>query len=147
MRTKKLEWILTVASLILLGSSACSSDGRRFSRSTRRTAKICLDISSQVEKTHPDIDVQWVDIGWRKFSIASGPRRTTRKRSLVRRAAEAFNRATRKRLVQPYIPTWSNSVSVEGRDQGDNSYRTYFTPEVIGYNMNGNARGTPEGSG
>ncbi len=48
--------------------------------------------------------------------------------------AEAFDRATREKLLEPYIPTWSNAISVEGRENGDHWYGTYLTPEVIAYN-------------
>jgi iron(III) transport system substrate-binding protein len=48
--------------------------------------------------------------------------------------AEAFDRATRENLLEPYIPTWSNAVSVEARQNNDQWYGTYLTPEVIAYN-------------
>ena len=48
--------------------------------------------------------------------------------------AEAFDRATRENLLEPYIPTWSNAISVEGRENADHWYGTYLTPEVIAYN-------------
>src|SRR4029078_6272969 len=48
--------------------------------------------------------------------------------------AEAFDRATREKLLEPYIPTWSNAVSVEARENNDQCEGTYLTPEVIAYN-------------
>ena len=87
------------------------------------------------ETAHPDIDVQWVDMGSQEVldrvrAEAANPQADV----WFGAPAEAFDRATKENLLQPYIPTWSNAVSVEGRDEGDNWYGTYLTPEVIAYN-------------
>ena len=137
MRTKKRSsWILTVASLILLGSSACSSDGRKILTVYSPHGKDLLGyFETEFEKAHPDIDVQWVDMGSQEVLDRIRAEKDNPQADLWFGApAEAFDRATKEGLLQPYIPTWSNSVSVEGRDQGDNWYGTYLTPEVIGYN-------------
>jgi iron(III) transport system substrate-binding protein len=48
--------------------------------------------------------------------------------------AEAFDRATREGLLEPYTPTWANAIDPEGKDANNNWYGTYLTPEVIAYN-------------
>ncbi len=87
------------------------------------------------EKAHPDIDVQWVDMGSQEVldrvrAEAANPQADV----WFGAPAEAFDRAAKENLLEKYIPTWSNSVSVEGRDSQDRWYGTYLTPEVIAYN-------------
>jgi iron(III) transport system substrate-binding protein len=87
------------------------------------------------EKAHPDIDVQWVDMGSQEVlervrAEAANPQADV----WFGAPAEAFDRAAKENLLEPYIPTWSNAVPVEGRDEQDRWYGTYLTPEVIGYN-------------
>ncbi len=125
-----------MASLILLASSACSSDGRNILTVYSPHGKDLLGyFETEFEKAHPDIDVQWVDMGSQEVLDRIRAEKDNPQADVWFGApAEAFDRATKEGLLQPYIPTWSNSVSVEGRDQGDNWYGTYLTPEVIGYN-------------
>jgi iron(III) transport system substrate-binding protein len=128
--------VRTVASLVLLGISACSSDGRKIVTVYSPHGKDLLGyLETEFEKAHPDIDVQWVDMGSQEVLDRVRAEKDNPQADVWFGApAEAFDRATKEGLLQPYIPTWSNAVSVEGRDEGDNWYGTYLTPEVIGYN-------------
>ena len=87
------------------------------------------------EKAHPDIDVQWVDMGSQEVldrvrAEAANPQADV----WFGAPAEAFDRGAKENLLEKYVPTWSNAVSVEGRDDQDRWYGTYLTPEVIAYN-------------
>jgi iron(III) transport system substrate-binding protein len=87
------------------------------------------------EKAHPDIDVQWVDMGSQEVLDRVRAETANSQADVWFGApAEAFDRATKENLLEPYIPTWSNAISVEGRDAQDHWYGTYLTPEVIAYN-------------
>lgn len=87
------------------------------------------------EKAHPDIDVQWVDMGSQEVLDRIRAEKDNPQADVWFGApAEAFDRATKEGLLEPYIPTWSNAVPVEARDAGDHWYGTYLTPEVIAYN-------------
>jgi iron(III) transport system substrate-binding protein len=87
------------------------------------------------EKAHPNIDVQWVDMGSQEVldrvrAEAANPQADV----WFGAPAEAFDQGAKENLLEKYIPTWSNAVSVEGRDSQDRWYGTYLTPEVIAYN-------------
>ncbi|HUQ46833.1 MAG TPA: extracellular solute-binding protein [Gemmatimonadaceae bacterium] len=87
------------------------------------------------EKAHPEIDVQWVDMGSQEVLDRIRAEKDNPQADVWFGApAEAFDRATKENLLEPYIPTWQNAVPVEARDAGDHWYGTYLTPEVIAYN-------------
>jgi iron(III) transport system substrate-binding protein len=48
--------------------------------------------------------------------------------------AEAFQRAAREDLLEPYVPTWGAAVDSDARDAGNHWFGTYMTPEVIAFN-------------
>jgi len=132
--SEKLRLAITIATGLV--TISCSSDERTVLTVYSPHGKDLLGYFEQgFEKANPTIDVQWVDMGSQEVldrvrAEAANPQADI----WFGAPAEAFDRATKENLLQPYIPTWSNSVSVEGRDGGDHWYGTYLTPEVIGYN-------------
>ena len=125
-----------VAIVLALALPACSSDNRTVLTVYSPHGKDLLGyFEAEFEKAHPEIDVQWVDMGSQEVLDRIRAEKENPQADLWFGApAEAFDRATKEGLLTPYIPTWSNAVSVEGRDSGDHWYGTYLTPEVIGYN-------------
>ena len=122
--------------LVLLSALACSSDNRTVLIVYSPHGKELLAYSEkEFEKAHPGIDVQWVDMGSQEVLDRVRAEKDNPQGDVWFGApAEAFDRATRENLLEPYVPTWSNSISVEGRENGDHWYGTYLTPEVIAYN-------------
>ena len=122
--------------LALLSALACSSDERTVLIVYSPHGKELLEyLEKSFEKAHPEIDVQWVDMGSQEVLDRVRAEKDNPQGDVWFGApAEAFDRATRENLLEPYIPTWSNSISVEGRENADHWYGTYLTPEVIAYN-------------
>lgn len=122
--------------LLLLSALACSSDKRTVLIVYSPHGKELLEyLEKGFESAHPDIDVQWVDMGSQEVLDRVRAEKDNPQGDVWFGApAEAFDRATRESLLEPYIPTWSNSISVEGRENADHWYGTYLTPEVIAYN-------------
>src|SRR5215210_6958523 len=122
--------------LLLLSALACSSDKRTVLIVYSPHGKELLEyLEKGFERAHPEIDVQWVDMGSQEVLDRVRAEKDNPQSDVWFGApAEAFDRATRESLLEPYIPTWSNAVSVEGRENGDHWYGTYLTPEVIAYN-------------
>ena len=84
------------------------------------------------EKAHPNVDVQWVDMGSqdvldRLRSEAANPQADI----WFGAPAEVFERAAAAGLLAAYRPTWAAVVPPEGKGEGDLWYGTYLTPEVI----------------
>jgi len=122
--------------LLLLSALSCSSDKRTVLIVYSPHGKELLEyLEKGFEKAHPDIDVQWVDMGSQEVLDRVRAEKDNPQADVWFGApAEAFDRATREKLLEPYIPTWSNAVSVEARENNDHWYGTYLTPEVIAYN-------------
>jgi iron(III) transport system substrate-binding protein len=122
--------------LLLLSALSCSSDKRTVLIVYSPHGKELLEyLEKEFEKAHPDIDVQWVDMGSQEVLDRVRAEKDNPQADVWFGApAEAFDRATREKLLDPYIPTWSNAVSVEARENNDHWYGTYLTPEVIAYN-------------
>ena len=87
------------------------------------------------EKTHPNVDVQWVDMGSQDVLDRLRSERANPQADIWFGApAETFARAAREGLLEPYRPSWAAKMPDESHDAKDLWYGTYLTPEVIAYN-------------
>jgi iron(III) transport system substrate-binding protein len=122
--------------LVTLALAGCSSDNRKVLIVYSPHGKELLEYFEKAfEKAHPDIDVQWVDMGSQEVLERVRAEKPNPQADVWFGApAEAFDRATKEGLLQPYKPTWSAAVDAEAHEAKDNWYGTYLTPEVIGYN-------------
>jgi iron(III) transport system substrate-binding protein len=122
--------------LLLLSALSCSSDKRTVLIVYSPHGKDLLEYFEKAyEKAHHEVDIQWADMGSQEVLDRVRAEKDNPQADVWFGApAEAFDRATRENLLEPYIPTWSNAISVEGRENGDHWYGTYLTPEVIAYN-------------
>lgn len=116
--------------------SACGSDGRTVLTVYSPHGKDLLQYYEDgFEKANPSIDVQWVDMGSQEVLERIRAEAANPQADLWFGApAEAFDRATREDLLEPYRPTWAEHVDPDAHEVGNNWYGTYLTPEVIGYN-------------
>jgi iron(III) transport system substrate-binding protein len=120
----------------LVALAACTGDKRTVLTVYSPHAKDLLTYYEQeFEKAHPDIDVQWVDMGSqdvidRVRSEKSNPQADV----WFGAPADIFARAAAESLLTAYRPTWANAVDSAARGAGDMWYGTYRTPEVIAYN-------------
>ena len=87
------------------------------------------------EKEHPNVDVQWVDMGSQEVLDRLRAEKANPQADLWFGApAEIFARAKSEGLLEPYTPTWGDKVPAEARDANGAWFGTYMTPEVIAYN-------------
>ena len=123
------------ASLVLL--AACGGgDSRTVLTVYSPHGKELLEyFEQQFEKSHPTIDVQWVDMGSQEVldrvrSEVANPQADV----WFGAPAEIFEHAGAQGLLEAYRPTWADVVDSSARDPRDFWYGTYLTPEVIAYN-------------
>jgi iron(III) transport system substrate-binding protein len=124
---------------VLFGAIAiasCSSDKRTvLTVYSPHGPELLKYFEAEFEKAHPNIDVQWVDMGSQEVLDRVRAEKANPQADVWYGApAEAFDRAAKEGLLEPYIPSWQNAVPVEGRDSQDRWYGTFMTPEVIAYN-------------
>ena len=89
----------------------------------------------EFERAHPEIDVQWVDLGSQDIMDRVRSERANPQADVWFGApAEIFSRAAAESLLTAYTPTWANAVDSAARSPDAMWYGTYRTPEVIAYN-------------
>jgi iron(III) transport system substrate-binding protein len=123
-----------VLALVLL--AACTSDGRTVLTVYSPHGKELLEhYEKAFEAAHPNVDVQWVDMGSQEVLDRLRAEKANPQADLWFGApAEIFARAASEGLLDPYTPTWADKVPAEARDAKGRWFGTYMTPEVIAYN-------------
>jgi len=125
-------------SAVLLGAvvSSCGGNSRTPLVVYSPHGKDLLQYYEQAfEKGHPDVDIQWVDMGSQDVLDRLRSERANPQADVWFGApAETFARAANEGLLAPYRPSWSATLPVESHDSKDLWYGTYLTPEVIAYN-------------
>ncbi|MBA3579445.1 MAG: extracellular solute-binding protein [Gemmatimonadaceae bacterium] len=124
-------WLLAVGFL-----GACSNDGRTVLTVYSPHGKDLLGyLETEFEKANPSVDVQWVDMGSQEVLDRVRAEGANPQADVWFGApAEAFDRAAKENLLEPYTPSWAGAVDGEARHPQHLWYGTYLTPEVIGYN-------------
>ena len=87
------------------------------------------------EAQHPEVDVQWIDMGGQDAYDRIRTERQNPQASLWwGGASTAFAQAAAEDLLEPYEPSWSEAAAADARDPQHYWYGTFLTPEVIAFN-------------
>jgi iron(III) transport system substrate-binding protein len=93
------------------------------------------DFVARYKQVHPEVDVQFLDMGSREVLERIGAERHRPQADLWWGAAHTtFQTAAEQNLLAAYRPTWADKIPEQARDAQDLWYGTYETPEVIVYN-------------
>lgn len=93
------------------------------------------DFIARYKQAHPEVDVQFLDMGSRDCLERLRAERNRPQADLWWGAAHTtFQTAADENLLAPYRPAWADKVPENERDRQDRWYGTYETPEVIVYN-------------
>ncbi len=125
-----------LALALLVAIPACHRDSRTTLTVYSPHGKELLEYYEQAfEKAHPDVDVQWVDLGSQDVLDRLRSEKDNPQADVWFGApAETFNHAAAEGLLDPYVPSWANAVDPAAHDARNLWYGTYLTPEVIAYN-------------
>lgn len=138
MRRNPVARLLLPAACSLLPAlmAACGGSGRTVLTVYSPHGKDLLSYYEKAfEAAHPDVDVQWVDMGSQDIIDRLRSEKANPQADIWFGAPEEiFQRAAREGLLEPYRPTWAGAVPADAHDPNDLWYGTYLTPEVIGYN-------------
>ncbi len=93
------------------------------------------EFEKRFEKVHPDVDVQWLDMG----SQDAYDRIRTEKENPQADVwwgapSTMFIRAEKESLLAAYTPTWAEHIAQENKSAHNFWYGTFATPEVIAFN-------------
>ncbi|MCA9743627.1 MAG: extracellular solute-binding protein [Deferribacteres bacterium] len=90
---------------------------------------------TQFETAHPNIEVQWIDMGSQDALDRVRSERANPQADIWWGApAPLFMKAKDENLLQPYQPSWANAIDPIYHDADHHWYGTFLTPEVIGFN-------------
>ena len=122
--------------LAALGLSGCATDTRTVLTVYAPHGKeLMSDLKVRFERSHPAVDVQWVDLSSQDVLDRLRAERAAPKADVWFGApSELFERAAAEGLLVPYTPAWAAAIPADAKDTAGFWYGTYLTPEVIGYN-------------
>lgn len=136
MRIKSFLLIFAICVSTLL--FACKREGaasRKLLIYTPHGQDLLRDSITRFNALHPDVDVQFLDMGSREVLERVRAERNRPQADLWWGAAHTtFQTAAEENLLAPYKPSWSDKVPASSRDAQDRWYATYQTPEVIVFN-------------
>jgi iron(III) transport system substrate-binding protein len=93
------------------------------------------EFEKEYEESHPDQDVQWMDMGSQDvYDRIRTERRNPQADVWWGAPSVTFIRAERESLLVPYVPSWDTVIGSEFRGANSFWYGTFLTPEVIMYN-------------
>jgi iron(III) transport system substrate-binding protein len=137
-RTRRLLLALFVLSFFIL-CLACRPSGTSAGKTlliyTPHGQDLLRDFIARYKQVHPDVDVQFLDMGSREILQRLRAERNRPQADLWWGAAHTtFQTASDENLLLAYRPSWADKVPASARDAQDRWYGTYETPEVIVYN-------------
>lgn len=134
---RRFSFALVIITLVI--ALACKSSGTKATRTlliyTPHGQDLLKDFVARYEKEHPDVDVQFLDMGSREILDRLRVERNRPQADLWWGASHTtFQTGADENLLAPYRPTWADKIPADARDAQDRWYGTYETPEVIVYN-------------
>ncbi len=122
--------------LLALGLVCCSDrSGRTLLIYSPHGKEMLFEFETQFEGTHPDVDVQWLDMGSQDAYDRIRTERANPQADIWWGAPSIiFARAERESLLQRYVPTYDSAITRGNKSADGFWYGTFLTPEVIMYN-------------
>ena len=120
--------------LILLVAAGCASREAIVVYSPHG-ADMLRDYEQLFEQAHPDIDLQWLDMGSKDvFSRLSAERERPACDVWWGAPTTMFSQAAEEGLLETYRPTWADHATPDARDPQDRWYPTSSSPLAFLFN-------------
>jgi iron(III) transport system substrate-binding protein len=130
--------LLAVSLTILVFVSSCrqgSGNTKRLLIYTPHGQDLLRDFAARYKQQHPDVDVQFLDMGSREVLERVRVERNRPQADLWWGAAHTtFQSAADENLLAPFRPSWKDKAPANSHDANDLWYGVYETPKVIVYN-------------
>lgn len=93
------------------------------------------EFQKQYEQRHPDVDIQWIDMGSQDVYDRIRTEKDNPQADLWWGGPSTmFLKAEKESLLEPYTPSWDSAVDPTYKSKGRFWYGTFLTPEVIAFN-------------
>lgn len=130
--------LLAVSLIFIAFVSSCrqgNGNTKRLLIYTPHGQDLLREFVARYKQQHPDVDVQFLDMGSREVLERVRIERNRPQADLWWGAAHTtFQTAADENLLSPFRPSWNDKVPTGSRDANDLWYGTYETPQVIVYN-------------
>ena len=127
-------FVLCVSALLFSCNRGSTPTSRKLLIYTPHGQDLLKESIARFKAAHPDVDVQFLDMGSREILERLRAERNRPQADLWWGAAHmTFQTAADENLLATYRPTWADAVGT-ARDNQDRWYGTFKTPEVIVYN-------------
>lgn len=126
----------TAAAALGLALAACSPDDGRTPLIvySPHGPDLLRTFEEGFEAQHPDVDVQWIDMGSQEVLDRLRSERANPQADVWWGApSQLFLSAAEEDLLEPFAPSWADAVG-DNADHLGRFFPTYLTPEVIAYN-------------
>lgn len=121
--------------MIPLGACKHSGGTQRLIVYSPHGKEMLSEFEKRYEQLHPDVDVQWIDMGSQDVYDRIRTEKENPQADLWWGAPSTmFLRAEKEGLLEPYVPSWDSVVDPAYKSPGAYWYGTFLTPEVIAYN-------------
>ncbi len=92
-------------------------------------------MESEFEKSHPNVDVRWLDMGSQEIYDRLNSEKANPQADVWYGGPDTiFARGAREKLLASYRPAWADHVAPESRHAGDLYFGLYRTPAMPVYN-------------
>jgi iron(III) transport system substrate-binding protein len=133
--SRTLRVALAVAEILLLVGCGRMGTAKKLIIYSPHGKEMLGEFQKQYEQRHPDVDVQWIDMGSQDVYDRIRTERENPQADLWWGGPSTmFLRAEKESLLEPYIPSWDTAVDAPYKSKGGFWYGTFLTPEVIAYN-------------
>ena len=125
-----------VCVVVLISLAGCSRSTRTPLVVYSPHGKDMLELfEKKFETIHPDVDVQWLDMGSQDVYDRVRTERANPQADVWWGAPSTiFMRAEKESLLASYKPSWEKNISGDFRSRADFWFGTFITPEVIVFN-------------
>lgn len=122
--------------LVMLLLAGCGGDARTpLIVYSPHGKDLLTEFETRYEEQHPDVDVQWLDMGSQSILDRLRSERANPQADVWFGAPSSlFETAAAEGLLERFVPTWANALPEYARGADGTWHGTYVTPEVIAYN-------------
>ncbi|MBV6478831.1 MAG: hypothetical protein HGGPFJEG_01588 [Ignavibacteria bacterium] len=126
-------FIIVLTAFLIIGCK--SNSGKKVTVYSPHGKEMLSDFEKQFETLHPDIDVQWLDMGSQEIFDRI---RTEKENPLCDvwwgAPSTIFMRAEKSGLLEKYVPSWADRIPEASKSIDGYWFGTYLTPQVIAFN-------------
>lgn len=131
----KIRLLLFLIISVLVFHSCSNNSKKKLVVYSPHGKELLSDFEKKFESSHPDVDVQWLDMGSQEIFDRIKTEKENPLCDLWYGAPSTiFMKAERSGLLEKYIPTWADKIPASSKSKNSFWFGTFATPQVIAFN-------------